>query len=123
MSSKKCERCEDDTRLLFRQSDGMVCIRCLGYGEPTIGENMSRERQLERWVRGESVHNSRTNECCPDFSCCGDWELWSYEDRIKFSEAYVNEDFDTVDKMMLAGLCEMMKRVYNVADQNRLEWL
>jgi hypothetical protein len=31
---------------------------------------MTCDEQLERWVRGESIHNPTRDECCPDFSCC-----------------------------------------------------
>ena len=32
--------------------------------------DLSIRRQLELWVKGESVHNDDRGECCPDFSCC-----------------------------------------------------
>jgi len=28
------------------------------------------EAQLEGWIAGKPEHNTRFNECCPDFSCC-----------------------------------------------------
>lgn len=31
---------------------------------------MTSDEQLERWVKGDSVHNIDRDECCPDFSCC-----------------------------------------------------
>lgn len=26
--------------------------------------------QLDEWVKGNSIHNTTDEECCPDFSCC-----------------------------------------------------
>ena len=35
---------------------------------------ISNKEQLERWVKGDSIHRSikgiKGGECCPDFSCC-----------------------------------------------------
>ncbi|MGG8495942.1 hypothetical protein ACQY1Q_05975 [Tenacibaculum sp. TC6] len=28
------------------------------------------KHQLIEWVKGNSIHNEKDNECCPDFSCC-----------------------------------------------------
>lgn len=35
--------------------------------------NTYKERvynQLDEWVKGNPIHNSVDDECCPDFSCC-----------------------------------------------------
>lgn len=31
---------------------------------------MTSDEQLKLWVKGISVHNDTSGECCPDFSCC-----------------------------------------------------
>ncbi|MFQ6609148.1 MAG: hypothetical protein ACE5EE_11575, partial [Fidelibacterota bacterium] len=38
--------------------------------ETVVRRAISYEEQLDRWVEGESIHKSDTDECCPDFSCC-----------------------------------------------------
>lgn len=30
----------------------------------------SIDYQLDEWVAGRPVHNTKRDECCPDFSCC-----------------------------------------------------
>jgi hypothetical protein len=50
-------------------------------------QSMTCEEQVRRWVAGESVHNSTTNECCPDFSCCRPGLLANLEEREKFQNA------------------------------------
>ncbi len=38
-----------------------------------LNGNTYKERcdnQLEEWVKGISIHNTKDEECCPDFSCC-----------------------------------------------------
>lgn len=31
---------------------------------------MTSDEQLAAWLKGESIHNTDRDECCPDFSCC-----------------------------------------------------
>lgn len=45
---------------------------------------MSYDEQVERWVNGESVHKSDTDECCPDFSCCQPQLLAEKKIRVLF---------------------------------------
>jgi hypothetical protein len=48
---------------------------------------MTKEEQLDLWVKGKPIHNEERDECCPDFSCC-DIELLSpLEERIAFKNA------------------------------------
>lgn len=70
---------------------------------------MTVERQLERWVAGDPVHNSETDECCPDFSCCRPDLIWPVEDRRKFAEAYINEDSETTHFMCMDALGDLVK--------------
>jgi hypothetical protein len=45
---------------------------------------MTPDEQLDLWLRGESVHNPTTDECCPDFSCCCPDLKQSDEDRARY---------------------------------------
>ena len=31
---------------------------------------MTSDEQLDEWVKGNSLHDTERDECCPDFSCC-----------------------------------------------------
>ena len=55
------------------------------------GEPMSYQEQLNRWVAGESIHNSSSDECCPDFSCCKPENAAPIEERIAFRDATERE--------------------------------
>lgn len=57
---------------------------------------MTHLEQLNLWVSGESVHNSETDECCPDFSCCQPKLLAEESVRKRFQQAYEEDDEDTV---------------------------
>ncbi len=45
------------------------------------------EHQMSEWVEGRSHHNTTSNECCPDFSCCEPALLADKETRIAFRDA------------------------------------
>ncbi len=45
------------------------------------------EHQLSEWVEGRSHHNTTSNECCPDFSCCDPRLLADKEVRTAFRDA------------------------------------
>lgn len=47
----------------------------------------STKDQLEKWVKGESVHNHEHDECCPDFSCCDPKLLAPQREREAFANA------------------------------------
>ena len=61
---------------------------------------MKPEKQLELWVKGESVHNDERGECCPDFSCCKPWLLAPEHERKAFSEASQKGDDKTTTSML-----------------------
>lgn len=48
---------------------------------------MKPDKQLDEWVKGNPIHNTEQDECCPDFSCCTG-KIASKELREKFAEAY-----------------------------------
>jgi len=51
---------------------------------------MTAQEQLEKWVRGENVHNKTNDECCPDFACCQSNNHWPTPLRLKFQETYLS---------------------------------
>jgi len=48
--------------------------------------------QLEEWVRGNSIHNTIDDECCPDFSCCNKDMNTPIVDRKVFKALHDKED-------------------------------
>ena len=47
---------------------------------------MKTSTQLNKWLKGESIHNDEYNCCCPDLSCCGG-ELAPKHEREAFIAA------------------------------------
>lgn len=43
--------------------------------------------QLREWVKGNPIHNTVDDECCPDFSCCKPEFLQPVEIRKTFQAA------------------------------------
>ena len=58
--------------------------------------------QLTEWVKGNSVHNIKANECCPDFSCCNNKMSTPKEVRERFAKAI--HDGDEKTKMEMLGM-------------------
>lgn len=50
------------------------------------------DNQLEEWAKGNPIHNSIDDECCPDFSCCTPDLLQSEEIRKTFKEVCKKAD-------------------------------
>jgi len=61
---------------------------------------MKPKKQLELWVKGESVHNDERGECCPDFSCCKPYLLAPKHERKAFLEADQKGDSKTTTSML-----------------------
>ena len=61
---------------------------------------MTSDEQLALWAKGESIHNTDRNECCPDFSCCQPELLASQEIRDKFKTAHEAGDDKTTWAML-----------------------
>ncbi len=56
--------------------------------------NNHKERgnhQLDEWVKGNPIHNTIDEECCPDFSCCKPEFLQPLEVRETFKEVCKKE--------------------------------
>lgn len=47
----------------------------------------SVQHQLKEWLEGRPWHNTHSDECCPDFSCCHPDLLWAEDMRKQFVEA------------------------------------
>jgi hypothetical protein len=58
---------------------------------------MTPKEQLEKWCKGESIHNHERDECCPDFSCCN--KNWS----APMSERLLFKDRPELRDQMLLG--------------------
>lgn len=124
-----CDKCGQGSSHLSRQNETGVegifwCQPCItGVPEVRKGEPMTSLKQLERWVAGESVHNSTQDECCPDFSCCTDVK-WPKEKRVEFAEAVVAEDDEKTSKMMFGALGALLseeisaKKARIIGDEN-----
>lgn len=75
----------------------------------SLGEDLTPEKQLELWVGGQSVHNSARDECCPDFSCCHQDMLWTVDKRKEFAEAFIDENLERTDDMMVESIESLMR--------------
>lgn len=95
---------------------------------------MTPNEQLDKWVAGNSVHNSEKfldvvndagevvgkrklegGECCPDFSCCQPDLKWDEPTRRAFAAAHTTGDRKTVDRMLMMALGALVSK--NGADQ------
>ncbi len=68
--------------------------------------NTYRERcnyQVQEWAKGNSIHNTVDDECCPDFSCCNPKLLASEEHRKTFQAAN-QEQRETLLFSFLGGM-------------------
>lgn len=60
----------------------------------------SLKYQTDEWVAGRPWHNTVSDECCPDFSCCRPDMMWDANARRVFASA----DKVTQRRMMMGGL-------------------
>lgn len=65
------------------------------------------EEQIVYWLFGASVHCRYSDECTPDFSCCGS-KLLPFEARLRFVKAERQGDRKTVDAMLMMCLGGMV---------------
>lgn len=77
----------------------------------------SRLRQLSNWVNGDSVHDSKFDECCPDFSCCEPRIKTHKEERELFASLYLDRKYSEYEGMLVMFLGRAMpfltdKKVY-----------
>jgi hypothetical protein len=76
-----------------------------------LNDKESLELQLDLWVKGESVHNTVRDECCPDFSCCGS-ALAPKEARERFAKAFEAGDSYVMNEMLGMFLGQMLDNAY-----------
>jgi hypothetical protein len=78
---------------------------------------MTPLEQLEKWVQGESVHNTERDECCPDFSCCQPELLAPKVTREAFAKAYREGGADSqiVSEMLIGFLAGFTGKNVHVA--------
>lgn len=57
--------------------------------------------QIEEWVKGNSIHNTVEDECCPDFSCCNKDMLADEKVRKQFQKAINENDNDMMDILLV----------------------
>lgn len=60
--------------------------------------------QLCLWVDGISYHNPVRDECCPDFSCCKPSFLAEKELRVRFQQAWENDEQEVMHQLLLMFL-------------------
>ena len=72
---------------------------------------MTVNEQLLQWVKGNSVHNEERNECVPDFSCCNPAINTPIETRELFMEAYLNDDEEQRQRMLMTFLGQSLATV------------
>ena len=88
------------------------------------------DRQLEEWVKGNSIHNpmnpitavvnddqvvvgyiqTEGGECCPDFSCCGN-KIWPVEKRIRFAELHRSGNREATMLMLMGAMSDLASTV------------
>lgn len=73
-----------------------------------IGQRITSDEQLRRWVSGESVHrlidDVEGGECCPDFSCCKPKLMADESIRRAFASASDQERFTFLGHFLGAAI-------------------
>lgn len=67
---------------------------------------MTSLEQLNEWVKGNSIHNTESGECCPDFSCCNSDVNTDIETRKMFRKAYIERNEELVIAILSGFLGE-----------------
>lgn len=79
---------------------------------------MKKIEQLMKWVEGESIHDTESDICCPDFSCCKPDNLSHKEERELFIELYLTDKHEEMERMLMMflgrALSDCGKKVYIV---------
>lgn len=70
-------------------------------------DRKSVTEQLVSWICGSSIHNRIRDECCPDFSCCGQ-TIWPIETRLRFAKAHLEGDYKTEEHMLMMSIGGMV---------------
>lgn len=70
--------------------------------------------QLNLWVEGESVHDDKLKQCCPDFSCCNKKVSTPKAVKEIFRNAFLKDNQAVVNRMLMEFLSNALsgKNVY-----------
>lgn len=68
---------------------------------------MDKMKQLEEWVKGNSIHDTEIDECCPDFSCCCPDLLADEIERIAFHRFFVDGNQEACLEMLSTFMCRL----------------
>jgi len=72
-----------------------------------LTDRMSITHQVLAWNNGVATHNPIRDECCPDFSCCGE-PMWSDHERQVFTQAFLDGNDEVTDAMCNGALSTMV---------------
>lgn len=61
---------------------------------------MTTDEQIDEWVKGNPIHNTTRDECCPDFSCCDRKSMAPLHVRQRFAQAHREGDENTIFEML-----------------------
>jgi len=70
---------------------------------------MNKIEQLNLWVEGQSTHDDKLGECCPDFSCCRPELLAPKEVRELFCKAYSEDNEDLMHRLLMEFLSHALE--------------
>jgi len=81
--------------------------------------------QTDEWVKGNPIHNTVDDECCPDFSCCKPELLQPEEIRKTFAAANEDTRMSMLGSFLGAGLALMApdKKVFIADGQTEIKAL
>ncbi len=65
-----------------------------------VDKKTEKDKQLEQWILGNSIHNKNQDKCCPDFSCCNKKMSTPKNVRERFGKAVRDGDCKTVTEML-----------------------
>ena len=65
---------------------------------------MIAEYQLSEWVKGNSIHDTEHDMCCPDFSCCNPLIDTPKEEKELFAQLHIDEQEPEREKMLMMFL-------------------
>ena len=81
---------------------------------------MTALEQCKKWVKGNSIHDTEKDACCPDFSCCNKNINTPVKTKERFLKAFIEEDDILITEMLMMFLGEAFKNVYIAEGKNEL---
>ena len=73
-----------------------------------IHKHMKPTEQVNLWVKGHSMHNPVTEDCCPDFSCCIPSIETPLETKLQYQEALENDDEPAMRRLLFSFVTELL---------------